>query len=88
MAWSVIGTDRGTGWPISQLAITVTGAPSAFRYALDAQGNAMGGPGIVITEGASGNICDGTTDVVTIEGADYSMAHWAQPVAATLVTVE
>jgi hypothetical protein len=88
MAWSVVGYDRGTGWPISQLAITVTGTPTAFRYALDAQGPSMGAPGLQITQGASGNICDTTPDTVTIQGTEYSMAHWAQPVAATLITVE
>lgn len=88
MAWSVIGVDKGTGWPISMLTIVTNGAPARFRYALDAQGSDMFGVGGQITAGASGNICDTTTDAVTISGVEYSMAHWAQPVNAAIAAIE
>lgn len=90
MAWSVVGTDPGTGWPISRLEIT-TSLPAAggvFRYAKDTQGASMWGVGGQLTNGASGNICDGTPETVEIEGDTYSLAHFAPPVTLPVVGLE
>ncbi|USU08904.1 hypothetical protein NF700_00845 [Sphingomonadaceae bacterium OTU29MARTA1] len=89
MTWSVSGVDRGTGWPISLLTIKTTGGePDAFRYAMDNQGPSMWGVGGQILQGASGNICDMTTETVEIEGQVFRLAHYAPATILPLAPLE
>jgi hypothetical protein len=86
MAWSSAGVDEATGWPVSRLSITlnrVLGNNPFFRYAKDVLGSGMG-----IQNGASGNICDGTSEIVTISGTDYVMAHFAPPATLAIGKLE
>lgn len=55
--------------------ITLSSTPVAaplVRYALDYLA-----PGLVIVNGASGNLCDSTTETCTIEGVEYGMEYYA-----------
>ena len=55
--------------------ITLSSTPAAaplVRYALDYLA-----PGLVIVNGASGNLCDSTTETCTIEGVEYGMEYYA-----------
>ncbi|HBZ9025045.1 hypothetical protein K9I53_14185 [Klebsiella quasipneumoniae] len=55
--------------------ITLSSTPSAaplVRYALDYLA-----PGLVIVNGASGNLCDSTVEKCTFGGTDYSMEYYS-----------
>lgn len=86
MAVASLGVDEASGMTISKLSMTLNrslGSNPVFRYAKDFLGS-----GLSITNGASGNIFDSTSETITIDGNVFSLAHPAPPITLSIVGAE